>query len=335
MFKNKKVIFLIILLLVFGGIFLYFKKQKNNVLQNDVSQNNVKKTEEVKVGLLQNLEDINFVLDFTNEKGFFTENEIKFVPVILASDSDRIMQSGETDVRVGDLSGTISTYLNGGEPRWIATPFRRFGSVAISRYPKESVNEIKKVAIIKAGTSSSIINKVALDNLGVNTDNIEFIAAPSDASREAMLDKGEADFTILMSEKFLDENNKRDKYTIYNDDELFKGSAFYRAITTTELKIKEKPETIKKFVTSVYEGISYLKNNKEEAISYLQNKKGFTQEKAEDFYSKFVSSLGDVEYTPKLEQIKDLIVVVQKNLNPSDPNRNMENFVFQDFAKNL
>ena len=308
---------------------LFWKKNAAITKQKPVSR----MEGDFKVALIQNLDDVNFVFNFADDKGFFAKNNLKVAGVVLDADSDSVMQTGDIDARIGDLSGTISAYLNNTEPRWIATPFRRFTGIAISRFSKDEASKIKKVAIIKFGTAAQTIVDATLRKIGVDPSMLEYVAAPSEAVREAMLESGQADFTLINSEKFLLDSGKIDKFQVYSSEELFGGTSFLRVITTTAKKVQEKPEQLQKFVTAFYQATKYMLANKDETLQYLENKEGLSKEDAAKFYNSFSQAVQDVQYVPDLNQISNLTESVQRILKPTNPSRDMQNFVESSFAQ--
>lgn len=317
---------LILVLAAFGFRILYKTNKSDNASKNDGMM-------EIKVGVMPSLEDVNFVFDFAQDKNFFADNNLKVIPISVTDSSDMIVESGSADVRIGDLSGTIASYLNDRETRWIATPFRRFSGVGVSRFSAENIQNIKKVAIVKFGTSAQVITDIALKNLGVDPSSIEFVAVPSDAARIQMLSKGEADFTLINSLQSFTGLDQRSSLKIYESKKLFSEILLPRAITTTQKNISDKPRELQIFVSSFNAAVQYLLSHPDEAREYLQTKYAFTPARSSDFMEELANSVTSVKTSPDLSSIMDLIEFSKKDLKPSNPDRDMNLFVDNQFMQ--
>lgn len=283
----------------------------------------------------QGNEDIEFIGSFLEDKKFFDKygvevERIFYEPSVPGSN---ILASGEADVAIIGLTAYVSAYLSGAELKWLAKPFTVSTQFGISRFPKEEAGKIKKAAVPVIGVEPHLILIKALENFGADPGKVEFIAIPPAAARLELLKKGEVDLIIVNSEKFLAELGAEEKYYVFEPYEMLGGKSFFRGIIAGENTLKEKPGGLKKFVFAVYDAMNYIAGHPEETKTYLRQKYEMSEERAGAFYNRFVKSKEGVGFAPDAESIAELTELIKKEFDPTKPERDIEGFIYPDFAR--
>jgi len=324
----KKIFGVIIVLILIIGIFAYrfiSGKSKQNVPPEGPKK--------VKVVLVQGIEDIDFLIDYAQDKGYFAKNNIEVERIYSDKEIAKILIAGEADILVGKNAGSLSAYYGGAETRLLANTFYPFTFFTMSRFSREEAGKIKKAAVISKVPDALLTMNNALKNFGADPEKVEIVTVPSDSARELMLAKGEIDFTITNSEKFFNSIDAEKKYHVMLPSESLKGLSVFRSIVTTKKSLKEKPAEIRNFVFATYEALENMSANHDEVLSYLQTKYKLSKERSEKFYGNFVLSRKNVNYVPDTDSLKNLADASKKELNIDTNGRSLNDFIYADFAK--
>lgn len=333
--KNNKIysFALAIIIIVVVGVLLYNSKGKSGSDNYQPSETK-KAPDKLKVVYLKdNSEDTGFLLNFTQDKGFYAKNNLEIERLEVMQKVDSTLMTGEADVTISGLTPYVMLYLNDAEPRVLANVFNEYTYIGLSRFPKENANSIKKVAVYAFGKEPHMRMIAALKNLGLDPDpaRVDFTAAPAYQNQEAMLAKGELDFIIIpsnLSEFYLNKN-----YSLYKYDEMLPNSGLYRGIVTTKKDLEEKPEQLKNFVFSIYESLKYMSDNSEETITYIKNKYSLSDEEAKRRYNNFMQAAKKAKYVPGAQINNNILEFVKSEAKPTNPDRDLSGFFYSDFAR--
>ena len=279
-----------------------------------------------------NLQDVTFINDFTRDKGFYAKNNLVVQDIAADKDFTNLLLSGAGDVVISSYTGSMAAYFNNAQVRGLGGLSHQFRSIGVSRFPREKVQMIKKVAVDTLAGDPVSVMKNALKNIGVDPYSVEISAVPAVAAREAMLASGDLDFIILSSQQNLDTLDSSKNFTIYQTEEITKNANDFLQIYTLQNKITEKPLALQDFVTSLYESLQYADNDPVEVKEYLMQKYGFSQEVAQNFYDRYLTARKDVSLIPSNDLIKNISDKVKGNASITS-DRDPIGFLYTDFAK--
>lgn len=289
----------------------------------------------VKLLTLQGSAEAEFLRDFTEYKGFFAKHKVTMGNVNTEKNASLMMLTGSADIYVGGIAGMLNDYLNGGDFRWIAmTTNYPYNMVGVSRFSKDEKQNIKKVAVtrISGGNHLQVID--ALGKLGIDKKSVEIIEVPL-ASRPMMLEKGEIDFTVVDADFSGNSETYKafQKFTLYDPSEIFSPQIAIRGITTTKKAIEENGEAIKRGLEAIDESLKYIDANPREVRKFLRDKYKYSSQNAEAFYKSYQKSREGIVYTPSGSLVTNAANIIREDFSPSNPERNVDEFVFGDFAK--
>lgn len=329
--ENKKIfIIAVIIVVAVAGFFKYNSAEK--APENSSLAESKRELKNLRLIYMKDAGDIAFLIEFAQDKNFFRRNNLNAELNPVTNKAVNILVAGEADVTITGLTGPLSMYLNGADLRWLASSFRNFSYFGVSRFSKENASQIKKAAVNEFGKEPHFAMIAVLKNLGVDPDKVEILAVPF-VSQGAMLDKGEIDFALLPSEKFLDSTKAEDKHYVFEPSDILKDFNSPRSIITTKKAIDKKPEELRSFVLAVREALEYIPDHPDEVKNYIQQKYGFSAERTQKTFDLFVQSEKNMDFLPQKEHINGIIDLVVKEAKPSDPNRDISGFIYADFAK--
>lgn len=320
----------VFLIMAVAGFFKYNPAEK--ISENPSPAESMKELKKLRLVYMKDVGDTAFLIDFAQDKDFFKKNNLNVELNPVTNKAANILAAGEADVTITGLTGPLTMYLNGAELRWLASSFRNFSYFGVSRFSKENTSQIKKVAINEFGKEPHFAMVAALKNLGVDPANVEFLAIPF-VSQGPMLDKGEIDFVLLPSEKFLIDAKAEEKHYVFEPSDILKDFNSPRSIITTKKAINSSSEELKLFVSAVGEALKYIPEHPDEVKDYIRQKYGFSAERTQKTYDLFVQSEKDIDFVPQKEYISGIVDLVVKEAKPGDPNRDIDGFIYADFAK--
>lgn len=340
MTKKRLIVTSIIIIVAVLGIYIFANKGRNitpkkEKIRNSLSDQSTKtKYRKLKLVYSEEVEEIAFLLDFINEKGIFGKHnlDVEQVPTGKATDA---LAANEADVQISGPTGPMAIFLNGGDTRLLADIFNKFNNFGISRFSKENSSSIKKVAIKSFGKEPQLAMIVSLKSLGVDTDKVEFVAVPIISARLDMMKKGDIDFMNVQSQKtMLELGDVIKKYYVIDPPEMQKGIySSHVSIMTNKNSLDSKSGELKDFVLSIREALNTMSDNPKETISFLQNKYGFSQVISKDYYDRFKTALKNTKFTPNTDINRNLGELIKKEFKLNDTNRNVDAFIYPDFAK--
>jgi len=333
MMKNKTFIISIFAVILVVGYFLIYQKKDTSEQSNVVSEQSdvVNEQKTLRLVFVEGIDDLNLLLDFTKDNNFFTKNglEVQMFPVV--KQPANMLMLGEADAMIGGISKSISLYASGQETRLLASIFEPFSFFGISRFPEKEIKSIKKAIVTTFGGENQMTIISGLKNMGIDPEQVEFVAVPGDAPKHTILKKGDADYATFHSEIFLTEINARENYYVIDPHDVIKGSGLVRGVTTTQKTLEEKPEELKSFILAIYESMEYMSNNSDEVIAYIKEKYELTDDRASDLYKRFSMSRENVNFVPDIKSVKNLIDFVESQLE-EESNRNFDEYLYPNFA---
>lgn len=291
-----------------------------------------KPVESVKV-ITINLPDVQFLVNIAKDKWFFEKNQVAPEFMSVQKWADKFLVGNQVDLKVGSMSNLVNIYLNGQDPVVLGVLNRPSTAYVFSRFPKDKLQNAKKVAVDMFWNDGQYSTLAFLKNQWLDAKKLEIIAVPDDNAKIEMLRSGKLDLAFLSS--FKNEDNYAKEFTIfpfYGNDGL-PGYNFNRAIITNKSALETKREALLKFTKSIYEALDYIQNNKEDSLAYAKEKFSFNDADATMFYDRFIKSIDASWYTldtKTLEWVKNIVVEEQKI---KDASRDLAGFTDTEFTK--
>lgn len=212
-------------------------------------------------------------------QGYFKDAGItvEFVPVASAAERDQIMQAGQADGMINDLISTV--FYNNDAQKIAIVRFARNASPADAQYSvlaaKDSgittPDDLKGVEIgISQGTVIEYTTRRLLENAGLQAADIKTTNVPRIPDRLQLLAEGKMTAATL-PEPFATLAEQGGAIRVVDDRSL-------PSIGTSEISflsstLKNKPETVKKFLAAIEKATADVNNNPTKWDTLLTDKK--------------------------------------------------------------
>ena len=212
-------------------------------------------------------------------QGYFKDAgiNVEFLPVASAAERDQVMQAGQADGMINDL---ISTVLYNKDTQKIAIV--RFARTASADQPQYSIvaakdsgitkpEDLKGVDIgISEGTVIAYTTDRLLQNAGLTKDDIKTTNVPKIPDRLQLIAEGKMK-AANMPEPFATLAEQGGAVRVLDDRSL-------PAVGTSEISflvntLKNKPETVKKFLAAIDKATADINSNPDKWNSLLSDKK--------------------------------------------------------------
>lgn len=316
--KNLK-IFAVVLILTAAAVGTFYISQD--------STNKKAAMPEEKINVAFSPDELSTVslLDFAEEKEIFKKNNLSIERKPQTKNIAATLKSGEVDVTLNPVSSSLTAYLNGEDTLWIDTIANYPSQTAlISRLPKDQLSSAKKAAVSHLGGVYHIYTEAIAPSFGIG--KLDYIVAPAGPSQLATLEQKKsdvilADYTDENIKKYADEKG----FTVIKSDTLFKDVKIPIGIFTTDKIFNNKQRSISSFTKSVDEIKSYVKNHQEEYKKFLKEKYALTDEMLPIVFENLIKA--STLEKPKTEDIKATADAVKKTSEPSQPDRDLNQFI--------
>jgi NitT/TauT family transport system substrate-binding protein len=163
----------------------------------------------------------------------------------------------------------------------------------LSRDDVESVKQLKgkKVAISRYGGTSDLSARLVLQHFGVNPDGeAAILQIGSESSRIAALKSKSVDAAIVTVPNIIKLRGHGFNELAYVGDIVEFASNGY---TTTEQRIRERPDEVKKVLRAIYRGLRYVKDNRDGTIDVIKREWKIDDQVASQSYDAIVKALND------------------------------------------
>jgi ABC-type nitrate/sulfonate/bicarbonate transport system substrate-binding protein len=320
MFRNSDKLAVLILLIAgtIGG-YQYYQNQK---IENEPPK-------EIKVGV-KDAAGGDLLLNVADKEGFFKKEGIKVTMVAAPNNITALLSSGEVDVTTQMVSASLVPFLNGENFKLIAMTEKYTNNFGVSKYSKEELGKIKKVGVPRIGGSLHYTVYESLQNLGINPDSVKFVnTGGTTANSIALLEKNEIDFAFIDQG---DLDKLTGSYTFIGPKDLYGDKLTPGGLVTTQATIDKKGEVLQSYVNAIYRARGFLVKNQEESLAYIDNGAGLSNEKLVEMYAEIKDTFG-ISVVPEGNMLQDVLPIVVKISKPQNPEKNIEEFIFQDFAK--
>jgi NitT/TauT family transport system substrate-binding protein len=212
-------------------------------------------------------------------QGYFKEAgiNVEFVPVASANERDQVMQSGQVDGMINDLTSTV---LYNKDAQKIAVV--RFARTASADKPQFSLLTAKDSGIttpdqlqgveigISQGTVIDYLTQRILENAGLATADIKTINVPAIPDRLQLLNEGKLKAAVL-PEPAATLAEQGGAIRVIDDSSL--PSVGTSEISFSTNALKSKPETVKKFLAAIEKATADVNSEPTRWDTLLSDKK--------------------------------------------------------------
>ena len=226
-------------------------------------------------------------------RNFFKEEGIDIeTPRLMPNLAHNALMSGQVDYH-GLADSALALAARGAEVKVIFYGLDRPMYFLLSRDDIESVKQLKgkKVAISRYGGTSDLSARLVLQHFGVNPDGeAAILQIGSESSRVAALKSKSVDAAIVTVPNIIKLRGHGFNELAYVGDIVEFASNGY---TTTEQRIREQPDEVKKVLRSIYRGLRYVKDNRDGTIDVIKREWKIDDEVASQSYDAIVKALND------------------------------------------
>ncbi|MGB7947638.1 MAG: ABC transporter substrate-binding protein [Candidatus Binatia bacterium] len=226
-------------------------------------------------------------------RNFFKEEGIDIeTPRLMPNLAHNALMSGQVDYH-GLADSALALAARGAEVKVIFYGLDRPMYFLLSRDDVESVKQLKgkKVAISRYGGTSDLSARLVLQHFGVNPDGeAAILQIGSESSRVAALKSKSVDAAIVTVPNIIKLRGHGFNELAYVGDIVEFASNGY---TTTEQRIRERPDEVKKVLRAIYRGLRYVKDNRDGTIDVIKREWKIDDQVASQSYDAIVKALND------------------------------------------
>jgi len=272
----------------------------------------------------------------TQEAGIFKKQGLD-IELIFVSGSTRGIQSLIAgDVSFSSAVGTaaINGKLAGADIAIISSLTNTLPYYIIGRPEIASPEALKgkTAAVHIPGTAADFALRLALKGVGLSLRDIKTVTVGGGPARIAAVMSGQVDFTVgPEGEKISGE--KGGLKVIIDMAKLNLPFQFTCTVVARKM-IREQPDTVRRMVRAMAEGVYYYKTHRDEVISIMQKyTRGMNRAFLEEAYAAYRELLVEDTY-PTLEGLKNTLEI-QATLDPKAAKARAEEFVDLRFVDEL
>ena len=226
-------------------------------------------------------------------RGFFKDEGIDIeTPRLMPNLAQNALLSGQIDYN-GLADSALALAARGAALKVIFYGADRPMYFLLSRDDIASVKDLKgkKVAISRYGGTSDLSARLVLRHFGVDPDGeAAILQIGSESSRVAALKSKSVDAAIVTVPNIVMLRQQGFRELAYVGDIVEFASNGY---TTTDERIRERPEEVKKVLRAIYRGLRYAKENRDGTIEVIQREWKIEPEVASKSYDAIVKALND------------------------------------------
>jgi NitT/TauT family transport system substrate-binding protein len=226
-------------------------------------------------------------------RGFFKDEGIDIeTPRLMPNLAQNALMSGQTGYN-GLADSALALAARGAAIKTIFYGADRPMYFLLSRDDTKSVKELKgkKVAISRYGGTSDLSARLVLRHFGVDPDGeAAILQIGSESSRIAALKSKSVDAAIVTVPNIVMLRGHGFNELAYVGDIVEFASNGY---TTTDERIRERPEEVKKVLRAIYRGLRYSKENREGTVEVIKREWKIDEETASKSYDAIVKALDD------------------------------------------
>jgi len=290
----------------------------------------------VKVAYFDSALSFNLLIEIGKQQGFFRKNGVKIQKVVTNKATTPLLIGKQADISVGPIASIMSSYLSNIETRWLGTTSAYNPTFfAVSKYSRKTIKSVRKVGLVTMAGADRILMDIALAKLGVNLNNVQYLVAPSEPARTAMLESGTIDMAFI--NLHLNRNRLKKKgFKIYKPSTLFSGYFTPDGIHSTKYALEQNPAGVRGFVKGIFLAKRYTSRYPKATKAFLKRKwgkkYGITRAVAANLYAEIIASRKRTGFVPG-GNTKGLLNSVKKISKPKNPNRSLKYFVYKNYAR--
>ena len=242
-------------------------------------------------------------------QGYFKDAgiNVEFVPVASAAERDQVMQAGQVDGMINDLTSTV--FYNKDAQKIAIVRFARTASADSPQFSLlvskdsgiTSPDQLKGVEIgISQGTVIEYLTQRILEHAGLATDDIKTTNVPKIPDRLQLLSEGKLQAAVL-PEPAATLAEQGGAIRVIDDSSL--PSVGTSEISFSTNTLKNKPETVKKFLAAIEKATADVNNEPAKWDSLLSEK----QLVPPPLIGKYVLPKFPTASVPSEAQIKDVL----------------------------
>lgn len=260
----------------------------------------------IKVGYLPS--DHHAALIVAQDKGMFEKQGLKvqMVPFHSGSDIAEALALGKIDIGYSGIS-PITEAISKGNSLKVVAPVNLDGSgIVIKKEDRMSAESLinKTIAIPKKGSIQDILLYIYLKDNNISSQEINYYNSEV-PMMPLGLKEGSFDAYVVWEPFVSEGNNQGYGNILINSKNIWENHPCCVVVTSDEF-IKQKPETLRKFLNVHTEATQYINTHPEAAIKLMSNKMGDSEKVEKDAKEniKFIAS-------PNSEFIKNTIELVK------------------------
>jgi ABC-type nitrate/sulfonate/bicarbonate transport system substrate-binding protein len=250
------------------------------------------------------------VLHVAETKGFFREEKLEPVLVQMG------VGPGMLAVLNGDIhyywafSAPVNGIINGMPVKIVAIVNRLLHEVVARPMIRTATDlQAKKMGVSRIEGADHLQAKAILRAKGVDVKSIQFInLGGGDPARVLALKKGLVDAIAVSPPNPY--TLQKEGYSVLGGPRDLKLGLLASALSTTDQRLKETPEQVRKVLRALLRGLTFVRENRQETINIMMRWLNDTQEIASASYDVLVSELSkdgtfpDAEIEFSVEQFK-------------------------------
>ena len=226
-------------------------------------------------------------------RGFFKDERIDIeVPRLLPNVAHTALLSGEVQYH-GLADSALNLAARGAPLKVIFFAADRPMYFLLARKEIRSVTELKgkKIGISRFGGTSDLSARLVLRHYGVQPErDAAILQIGSESGRIAAVRAGGVDAIIVpVPANVLLKRQGFNELAFVGDVIEFASNGY----TTTEQRIKEHPEEVKKIVRALYRGLRFAKENPEGTTAVIQREWKVEPDVAKESYNAIIMALND------------------------------------------
>lgn len=226
-------------------------------------------------------------------RNFFKDEGIDIeTPRLMPNLAHNALMSGQVDYH-GLADSALALAARGAEVKVIFYGADRPMYFLLSRDDIESVTQLKgkKVGISRYGGTSDLSARLVLSHFGVEPDSeAAILQIGGESARIAALKSKSVDAAIVTVPNIIKLRGHGFRELAWVGDVVEFASNGY---VTTDQRIRERPEEVKKVLRALYRGLRYAKENRSGTIDVIQREWKIDEQVASQSYDAIVKALND------------------------------------------
>jgi ABC-type nitrate/sulfonate/bicarbonate transport system substrate-binding protein len=217
------------------------------------------------------------------KKGFFAQENLNaelirvagnvMIPALANGDVDYTLMFGSV------VRATLSNFPFKVAASFVDSPTGALVGKATLTTPQSLKG--KSIAVSSFGAGAHVTAVLMVQHLGMSPDEVKFVASGGDAGRLAVLQNGLVD-AALLNPAAAARAERLGFRVIAKSYDLF--TFPYAGLGTTNKKLAEKPEEVKKVLRALIRGSRFIRENRDEAIQVLIDWAKIDRQSAVDYY---------------------------------------------------